>query len=84
MTILSCEVRFFKYTQFQYLDLLGVEITCKTAEPNYPLVGQEIHTELESSFHMILVSVLLRLFVLWLQYYVKLVESFISFAMHLA
>lgn len=35
MAVLSCEVCFFKYTQFQYLDLLGVEVMCKTIEHNY-------------------------------------------------
>lgn len=48
------------------------------------LKTKEIHKELKSSFHMTLVSVLLWLLVVWLQYYVKLVESFISSAMHLA
>lgn len=33
MAVLSCEVCFFKYTQFQYLDLL--EVMCKTTKHNY-------------------------------------------------
>lgn len=35
MAVLYYAVHFFKYTQFQYLDLLGAEVMCKTMEHNY-------------------------------------------------
>lgn len=66
------------------LRLVSVSLCAKTTEHYYLFKVRRDSEGTRSSFHMILVSVFLSLLVLWLRHYVKLVESFISFAMHFA